>query len=224
MTEKPVIFTIMGVTGDLAQKKLFPALFDLYRKEKFPRNFHIVGFSRREIGQNGFHELVKAAIEKKSALKDKTEDFLKSISYCQGQYDDIDAYKKLSAHLDSLDEKFGHGTSSKKLFYLSVPPELYELIARHLSLSGLTKNRESSRILIEKPLGKDLPSALKLNRLLGSLFNEKQIYRIDHYLAKETVQNILTFRFSNSVFEPIWNRKHIEFVEINLFEKGGIEG
>ncbi|MBX4211150.1 hypothetical protein KW783_04250 [Candidatus Parcubacteria bacterium] len=195
MTEKPVIFTIMGVTGDLAQKKLFPALFDLYRKGKFSKNFHIVGFSRRELGQSGFHELVKTSIEKKGISNDKSEAFLKNISYCQGQYDDIDAYKKLSAHLDIIDEKFGsQGASSSKLFYLSVPPELYELIARQLSVSGLTKHKESSRILIEKPLGKDLQSALKLNRLLGSLFVEERSLFGERNGAKYSDVSFFEFR------------------------------
>ncbi len=223
MKEKtPTCFVILGVTGDLAQKKLFPALLDLYAKDVLPSSFHIIGFSRREMRTEEFRDFVKEAISKKNHgySPNLVEKFLSHLSYVQGLFDDLSAYKRLASYLSAIDMQLEQ--CSNKLFYLSVPPTLYEMICTNLSKSGLMipcgGGLGWARLLIEKPFGKDIETARMLDGLLGQLFQEEQIFRIDHYLAKETMQNILAFRFSNTLFEPLWNNKHIQSVEINLYE------
>ncbi len=225
---EPTALVIFGATGDLARKKLFPALFDLYGKGKLPKKFQIICFGRRELSIEQYREFIKAAIQDKKKDVDTASfnDFLNTIKYVRGLFEDDTSYKGLSDELARADHNFN--VCSNKLFYLAVPPTLYELILNKLSHSGLTipcSNGEGwTRVLIEKPFGKDTETARRLDRLLGKLFNETQIFRIDHYLAKETLQNILAFRFSNAIFEPIWDNKHIERIEIRILEKNGIEG
>lgn len=227
----PTTFIIFGVTGDLAQKKLFPALLHLYSGGIMPPLFRIVGVSRRDMDDTGFRDFAKKTIFPSSEYDQKIiDEFLSKVSYVQGQFDDNKLYAKLSGHLEKVDETFK--SCSNKLFYLSVPPSLYELILTNLSFSGLTIPCKEdwvgksdslvgwTRVLIEKPFGENIETARRLDKLLGSLFEEEQIFRIDHYLAKETIQNILTFRFSNTLFEPLWNKDHIQSVEINLLESG----
>lgn len=222
----PTIFSIFGVTGDLAQKKILPALIDLYAKDLLPERFAIVGVARRDLSRDEFVQFVKEAVVKKKEYDRETLDsFLEKIQYSQGQFDESATYTNTNKLLQSIDEKWGQ--CSNKLFYLSVPPTLYKLIATHLSESGLSEpcsdNEGWSRILIEKPFGKDVQTAQELDMLLGKLFDEEQIYRIDHYLAKQTLQNILAFRFSNTIFESLWNKKHIDKVDIRLFENHTVE-
>ncbi len=230
MTEKapkgrenvPTIFVIFGITGDLAHRKLIPALFSLYKKKDLPDAFKIVGFSRSVTSQEDLLKVLNESLDAKGIKKDPLRaSFLAAASFIQGNFSEVDSYARLHAHLEELDEKIGQCTN--KLFYLAVPPSLYETIAKNLSVSGLTlpcdDKRGWTRVLVEKPFGNNLATAKKLDALFGRLFKEEQIFRIDHYLAKETVQNILTFRFVNTIFEPLWNAKHIEKISIELHEK-----
>ncbi|MCI5108438.1 MAG: glucose-6-phosphate dehydrogenase [Candidatus Pacebacteria bacterium] len=214
----PTIFAIFGVTGDLAQKKIFPALFDLYKKKLLPEKFQIVGIARRDLSLDEFKDFVRDTI-------DGEDGFIDHLKYSQGQFDDGTTYQKVKDLTEEIDNEWGQ--CSNKLFYLSVPPSLYELILNNLSSADLSKVCDDmngwTRVLIEKPFGKDVDTARKLDELLGKLFKEEQIYRIDHYLGKQTLQNILAFRFSNTIFEPLWNRKYIKSIDINLFEEKTIE-
>jgi len=222
----PTIFVIFGVTGDLAARKLLPALLSLYSKKLLPTRFNIIGFSRRPFSREEFRDLIRGRLNVRPG-EFKEEDikhFLDHISYEQGLFDEKGAYDRLAAHIKEIDARWGQ--CSNKLFHLSVPPSLYEGILGNLSGSGLTKPCADetgwTRILIEKPFGRDLENAKALDKLLGKLFREEQIFRIDHYLAKESLQNILAFRFSNSLFEPIWRREFIDKIHIKLFEAGGV--
>ena len=223
----PTCIVIFGVTGDLASRKLFPALFDLFQKGALPEKYRIVGFSRRPLSQDEFAKIITDSLAKKNPCAEKLADFLARSSYQQGNFDELVSYEGLAKRLAEIDEK-EFGQCSNKLFYLSVPPNLYEGIFNQLSHSGLTipcgGDKGWTRVLVEKPFGRDSESAERLDMLLGKLFKEEQIFRIDHYLAKETLQNILTFRFSNSIFEPLWNREHVESVHIRLFEKLDLQG
>jgi len=218
----PTILVIFGATGDLAQRKLLPALFDLYEKEYLPTTFRIVGFSRGARTREEFHDFVRDAIvRKKNRYSQKRLSvFLSRIFYQQGFFDQGVAYHDLATTLITLDREIGQCTN--KLFHLAVSPSYYETILKNLAHSGLTipcsADAGWTRVLVEKPFGRDLETAQKLDQLLGKLFREEQIFRIDHYIAKETIQNILTFRFSNTIFEPVWNARYIEKVEIKLLE------
>lgn len=224
----PTIFVIFGITGDLARGKLVPALFDLYLKNRLPQKYQIVGYSRRDFSESEFREFVTELLEYRIGDVDKNSvtEFSKHFTYSKGLFEDEQAYRTLGSHLKELDE-IHFGKCSNKLFYLAVPPTHYENILNNLASSGLTipcgGEEGWTRILVEKPFGTNVQSAKNLDMLLGRLFKESQVFRIDHYLAKETLQNILAFRFSNSIFEPLWNRDYIEKVEINLFEHDTIE-
>ncbi len=224
----PTIFVIFGITGDLASRKLLPALLGLYSRKLLPPRFAIIGFSRRTFSREEFRESLRGRLNVRPGQY-KEEDikhFLDHISYEQGLFHDPAAYVRLHARLMTIDERWGQ--CSNKLFHLSVPPKLYEGVLTHLASSELTKPCDDetgwTRVLIEKPFGNDIENARSLDKLLGKLFDEKQIFRIDHYLAKEALQNIMAFRFRNPIFEPMWNRASIDKVHIKLFEKGGIEG
>jgi len=220
---KPTTIVIFGVTGDLASRKIIPALFDLYRENMLPERFHIVGFSRRGWSNAQFQKFLKPLIKKsnKRASEKSIADFLKNTCFQEGTFDNLQSYRALGEKTLEIDEMMNG--CANKLFYLATPPIHYGSIFKHLARSGLTipcgGEEGWTRVLVEKPFGKDLNTAQKLDTLMAQLFREEQIFRIDHYLAKETLQNILTFRFSNTLFEPIWNREHIERVEIKLLEK-----
>lgn len=224
----PTIFVIFGITGDLAARKLLPALLALFVNKLLPSNFAIVGFSRRYFTREEFRDLIRSRINIKVG-QFKEEDikhFLDHMSYEQGNFDSVPAYSRLKERLNNIDDSWGQ--CSNKIFHLSVPPNLYEGILVNLASSKLTEPCDDltgwTRILIEKPFGNDITTARLLDKLLGKLFKEEQIFRIDHYLAKEAIQNIIAFRFANNMFEPIWNKKHIEKVHIKLYEKNGAEG
>ncbi|GBE16866.1 glucose-6-phosphate 1-dehydrogenase [bacterium BMS3Abin15] len=217
----PTIFVILGVTGDLSQREIIPALFDLFTDGYLPDKFKIVGFSRRNMKEEEFEQFIKNIISKsRKHSSHKAKKFLDRTSYQQGFFNDIKTYRKISDQLRTIDDGFGQ--CSNKLFYLAVPPIFYDVIFQNLHDSMLAKPCSDeagwTRVLVEKPFGKDVKTAQKLDKKLGKLFKEEQIFRIDHYLAKETVQNILSFRFSNLIFEPIWNSKYIEKVEIKFLE------
>jgi glucose-6-phosphate 1-dehydrogenase len=230
MTEKPTSIILFGITGDLAQKKILPALYDLYLTERLPQHTRIIGFSRRPFSEKDIQEFVGNILP-----KEYDKNFLELITYVQGEFDDEQAYSRLGEHLHMLDEKYMDGCSNK-LFYLSVPPALYENIATQISASGLSTpclprrssakagdDRDSyARILVEKPFGSDFNSAEKLDELFGSLFAEEQIFRIDHYLAKDALRTMLERRRNDESLGKRWNNEHIEKVEINLFETGRI--
>ncbi len=222
----PTLFIIFGATGDLAQKKIFPALFDLYTKGLLPDQFFVIAFARRPFEQADFATYVAEIITQHlhtTAQKNDEEavrGFCDHIDYVRGTFDDEESFLNLAEHLKKRDDDIGQCTN--KLFHLAVPPTYYELLLRQLSQSGLTvpcsDDMGWTRVLIEKPFGNDLETAQKLDMLLGTLFKEEQIFRIDHYLAKETVQNILVFRFANILFAPVWDRAYIEKVELRLWE------
>ena len=222
-TTPATIMVIFGVTGDLSRRKLLPSLFDLEANGMLPSKLRIIGFSRRDWSQNEFLSYVEEVLENRGG-HEKTfiQKFLKKFIYCHALFDDSHAYQRLGEHIISI-ERSVFKKCANKLYYLAVPPLFYERIFRELALSGLTipcgGNEGWARILVEKPFGSDVKTAKKLDLLLGLLFKEEQIFRIDHYLAKEALQNILAFRFSNALFEPVWNYAHIDNIAISLFEK-----
>ncbi|QQS61554.1 MAG: glucose-6-phosphate dehydrogenase [Candidatus Moraniibacteriota bacterium] len=227
--KKAITFLIFGITGDLSRKKLIPSLWDLYCDGILTKGqFRIIGLSRSEYGIIAFQEYVREVITK--TRSNVNEEMLKSFSECFiyeiGVFEDPDIYKQLTKQLRFQDKIFG--SCSEKIVYLAVSPERYETIFENIHFSGLlrtcSENGSLGRILVEKPFGKNTQTAQLLDDKLGALFEERQIFRIDHYLAKETIQNILNFRFANHIFEPLWNKDHIESVEIRLVESFGIEG
>ncbi len=219
------IFVIFGATGDLMTKKLVPALYELYRKKMLPPLFQIVGFSRREITPAEFQKQIEGIITSGAKDVSHAAAFAKLFTYTQGVFDSKEAYQSLAEYLGRKDGEWR--LCSNKLFYLAVPPEHYGTIFENLKGSGLTipcsPEEGWTRVIVEKPFGKDLKTAEALDRQLGNLFKEEQIYRIDHYLGKETVENILAFRFSNSFLAPAWNRENIESIHLAFFEKDGVE-
>lgn len=222
----PTILVVFGATGDLMAKKIVPALFHLFRKDKLPNRFKVIGFARRELSNEEFQKSILQILSAHKDVSVKTcEAFCKLFSYERGTFEDKKGYASLSAALKDIDA--GWSMCSNKLFYLAVPPQFYENIFNHLASSGLTapcsKEEGWSRVIVEKPFGKNLKTAEHLDELLLALFKEAQIYRIDHYLAKEMVQNILAFRFSNNLFEKTWDKNSIEKVEIKLWERIGVE-
>ena len=221
-----MVFVIFGGTGDLSSRYLLPALFDLYLKNTFLIEFKIVGFAGRELSDKSYREFIKESLKKHKRNKEKINNFLKNVFYKQGKFEDPESYHRLGKFLMDIDKEIVK--CSDKLFYLATPPVFYDDIFKNLANSGLSipcvGDKGWTRVLVEKPFGKDIKTAQKLDKKLGLLFKESQIFRIDHYMAKEAMQNILAFRFSNSLFEPVWNNKYIEKIEIKLFEKLGIEG
>ncbi|MEK7084701.1 MAG: glucose-6-phosphate dehydrogenase, partial [Patescibacteria group bacterium] len=224
----PTVFVIFGMTGDLSENKLLPALFDVFAKRLLPEKFRVVGFSRRELSEKDMAALLQSAVQKKFHRHTKRDvaRFAERLSYIQGDFGDNNSYRALVDHLKSIDDGFAQ--CSNKLFYLAVSPVHYATIFRQLAASGLTKPCGGefgwTRVLVEKPFGRDTKTAKQLDTLLSRLFKEEQIFRIDHYLEKEMIQNIVTFRFANAMFEPVWNREYIDRVEIRLLEKEGIAG
>lgn len=222
-TPPPTIITIFGATGDLATRKLISSLFDLFQNGYLPFAFKVIGVSRRPLSHEDYREIAKNSILSKGGplKEDILEEFLAHISYTQGTFDDTESYERLKGVLEIEESLFGQCTN--KLFYLAVPPVYYKGIFEKLADSGLTKPCSDetgwTRILVEKPFGNNIETAQELDQVLGRLFKEEQIFRIDHYLAKEALQDILMFRFSNMLFEPLWNSTYIEKVEIVLHEK-----
>ena len=214
----PTTLVIFGATGDLAKRKLFSALFSLSRQGMLPKKFKIVGFSKSRLSASEFQKFIL------KATNSGDKGFVKNVMYQPGLFEDLDAYRKLGDILVKTDKEFK--TCSNKLFYLAVAPKYYKTIFENLANSGLTISCSDgegwTRVLVEKPFGEDMYAAKELDELLSKLFREEQIFRIDHYLARETMQNILAFRFSNRIFEPLWNNQYIDRVELKLLEKGGV--
>ena len=212
---------IFGATGDLTSRKLAPALFDLYCKGILPKNMRIIGFARRNLSEGEFKDTLSKALKPSPGKKD----FLNLFSYIQGDFDNLTGYKELKKLLGFQDNQWKYCTN--KLFYLAVPPQHYNSIISNLDKSGLTEpcgpNEGWTRVILEKPFGSDLETARLLDDKLARLFQEEQIYRIDHFLGKESLQNILAFRFGNTMFEPLWNNKYIDHIQIISTETLGVE-
>jgi len=218
---------IFGSTGDLTHRKLLPALYNLALETHLPAGFSVVGFARRPYTDEQFREQALESINQYSRQKPVNpqvwESFASGIHYLQSDFHNPAGYEKLTEMLNKLDHE--RGTGGNRIFYLSTPPSQYPDIIQNLGAAGLNKNRKGwTRIIIEKPFGRDLASARELNRQVGKVFREEQVYRIDHYLGKETVQNILVFRFANGIFEPVWNRRYVDHVQITVAENVGLEG
>ena len=222
---KPFLLVIFGASGDLSKKKLFPALYRLDRDGLLPANFCILGTARAAMDQGGFRGLIREAVETAfgNNFDVKAWDaFSSRLYYHAGEYDSLGSYVALKGRIEDLERT--HDTRGNRIFYLAVPPTVYEIAVTNLGASGLSREEGGfTHIAIEKPIGSDLGSARKLNEVLRASFLERQVYRMDHYLAKETVQNILMFRFANAIFEPLWNRRYIDHVQITVSETIGIE-
>jgi glucose-6-phosphate 1-dehydrogenase len=222
----PCVIVIFGASGDLTNRKLMPALFSLVCEGLLPEQFSIVGVARSEMNHDSFRDKVKQGVEKFSRIKPsqckRWSAFAQNLFYHQANYDDPEGYQRLSNLLAEIDEKVGGACNC--LFYLSTPPLLYPVIIEQLGKAGLARQTETNwrRIIIEKPFGHDLASATELNHQVHEVFHESQVYRIDHYLGKETVQNLLVFRFANAIFEPLWNRNYIDHVQVTVSEEVGL--
>lgn len=224
---EPCSIVIFGASGDLTSRKLIPALYHLYVEKRLPNPFRIIGFARREKSDASWRDELKAAFQKFSRTKQVDEaawtQFAANLVYCQGDLEDPAAYAKLSQTLAGFPAP---ELQKNLLFYLSISPSQFAQVVEHLNnaklLSRHPLNGGWQRVVVEKPFGHDLASAQKLNSDLTQFAQEKQIYRIDHYLGKETVQNILMFRFSNSIFEQLWNRQSVDHVQITVGEKLGV--
>lgn len=223
----PALMVIFGASGDLAQRKLLPALYNLVQKGLLPADFTILGYSRTPYSDDEFRELARHGVEKHADVEFQESAwaaFAQGIFYVAGGYDDPAGFARLQARITEL-EGF-RPTGKNRLFYLSTPPSVYEAVATQLGQADLVRPAGEScwtRLVVEKPFGRDLASAHALNDHLLRIFDEDQIYRIDHYLGKETVQNILVFRFANGIFEPVWNRNYVEHVQITVSESIGVE-
>ncbi|RLT44172.1 MAG: glucose-6-phosphate dehydrogenase [Chloroflexi bacterium] len=223
----PALMVIFGASGDLAQRKLLPALYNLVQKGLLPDDFTIVGYSRTDYSDEKFREMARSGVEKHTDVEfkeDAWQSFAQGIFYVAGGYDDASGFARLKARIEELDQS--RNTGRNHLFYLATPPSVYESVATQLGQADLVHPAEAkcwTRLVVEKPFGHDLSSAQALNEHLLGIFDEDQIYRIDHYLGKETVQNILVFRFANGIFEPIWNRNYVDHVQITVSESIGVE-
>jgi glucose-6-phosphate 1-dehydrogenase len=224
------ILVVFGATGDLMERKIVPALYHLREKGRLPQRFRVLGFARRDIPDPLFRDRVCDTVGRHhGGAPDSSllRDFASGFTYLQGHFDEVDAYGRLADALNAIDDEWDE--CANKLFYLAVPPDNYRTILERLAASGLTAPCSDAapggwtRVIVEKPFGRDTATARELDELLGSLFEEQQIYRIDHYLAKEMLQGMMSFRFSNNLFEPSWNNKAIDRIEINLIETLGAE-
>ncbi|MCS3529093.1 glucose-6-phosphate dehydrogenase [Chryseobacterium sp. JUb7] len=222
---QPSSIIIFGATGDLAKRKLFPAFFNLFIEGRMPDQFNILALGRADKNNDDFRKYIKENLilfsRNQAAIDTHWEKFQSHIIYFRHQIAEENSYIELNTKLKTLDSEYG--VRGNRLFYLSIGPDFVTTISEHLKNTALAANPTQDRIIIEKPFGHDKDSAIELNKLLSSSFEEEQIYRIDHYLGKETVQNILAFRFGNSIFEPLWNCKYIESVQITVAEEVGVE-
>ena len=224
---EPCAIVLFGATGDLTHRKLVPALYHLDQAGHFPGECAIVGFARRDWSDQQFRDELKKSLvnPKDPGFEDSWTDFSPRIFFNRSNFDEPDGYEKLKKKLEEVDAS--HGTRGNRLYYLAVSPEYFSVIVEQLGKAGLIYKDDSgpwSRVIIEKPFGHDLASARELNRDVSKILREDQIYRIDHYLGKETVQNILALRFGNSMFEPLWDRRHVESVQITAAEELGMAG
>ncbi len=225
----PCVMVIFGASGDLTQRKLVPALYHLERDGLLSESFAVIGMSREPLTHEAFrsrlNDRVQGFLGSEKLNREAWDRLLKKLYYHPGAGQDEKSYEGLKGLYDELSRT--HKTGGNGVFYLATPPSLFAPIVEQLGRCGLVKEKEGEgfrRVVIEKPFGHDLESAEKLNHTITSVLSESQIYRIDHYLGKETVQNIMVFRFSNGIFEPIWNRSYIDSVQITVAETLGVEG
>ena len=226
----PCALVVFGVTGDLAKKKLIPAVYDLANRGLLPAGFVLLGFARRDWGDGDFEQLARAAAQKgaRTEFRESTWRRLSdSIKFLPGSFDDDAAFDTLAEMLTDLDAS--HGTQGNAAFYLSIPPAAFPTVLKQMQRTGMAESHPGGesdagwrRVVVEKPFGHDLPSSRALNALVDDVFTAPDVFRIDHYLGKETVQNLLALRFANTLFEPIWNSHHVDSVQITMAEDGGI--
>ena len=223
----PTVIVIFGASGDLTSRKLIPAVYNLGVDNLLPADFFLVGYGRKPIPEDEYREHARSSVEEFSrrSLNAEIWDRLGGqISYQPGGYDDLEAFKHLADRLDALEKEVGRDL--QLLFYISTPPQVFEPILENLGCSGLARRKIDTplftKVIVEKPFGKDLDTAQHLNRVILQQFEEKQVYRIDHYLGKETVQDLLVHRFANAIFEPIWNREYVDCVQITVAESIGV--
>ncbi|MEI7551257.1 MAG: glucose-6-phosphate dehydrogenase [Verrucomicrobiota bacterium] len=223
----PTVVVIFGASGDLTARKLIPAVYNLSVDGLLPADFHLVGFGRKAISDENFRALAKDAVREFSRRELNPDDWDRiaaRTTYVAGDYDEPAAFVRLAAQIAAIEQRIGHEVQT--LFYISTPPSVFAPILRHLGASGLAGKYlgqdHHAKVIIEKPFGRDLGSALELNTTIRGVFAEHQVYRIDHYLGKETVQDLLVQRFANAIFEPLWNRNFIDSVQITVAEEGGV--
>jgi len=227
---EPCTVTIFGASGDLTARMLVPALYELARDRALPEEFAVVGFARQPLGAEGVRAKLEEAVARFARRKPIDREVWRwlagRIDWVSGGYDDLDAYVRLGERLANLERT--KGLPGNRLYYLATPPDVFPVILDRLRASGLVRHGAVAapwtRVVIEKPFGHDLESSRALDRVASAALDERQIFRIDHYLGKETVQNLLVFRFGNAVFEPLWNRAHVQHVEITAAETIGVEG
>lgn len=225
----PCVVVIFGASGDLTKRKLVPALFHLMQQRLIPAEFAVLGSARQVMSDDDFRTAMREALGKYGGEDqiDETvwESFARGLYYLPGNFDDPETYPRIKEKLATIDAE--RGTRGNRIFYLSTAPQFFEVISEQLGAAGLAQPESDQswvRLIVEKPFGHDLASARELNEKLAAVFHENQVYRIDHYLGKETVQNLLVFRFANSIFEPVWNRQYIDHVQITNAEAIGVEG
>jgi glucose-6-phosphate 1-dehydrogenase len=221
-TLPPQAVVIFGASGDLTRRKLLPAFYHLFLEGMLPKGFAISGYALDDWTDEDFRDHAHDAIKEFASHAPEGEvwrDFSDHLTYLSGNFTDANAFSMLADHLKSVDKD--HGTGGNRFFHTATPSSVFPDVVRLLGESGLSKN---ARIVFEKPFGHDLESARALNRTIHEVFDESQVFRIDHYLGKDTVQNILAFRFSNGLFEPVWNRRYLDSVQITVAENIGIEG
>ncbi|MFC4336274.1 glucose-6-phosphate dehydrogenase [Salininema proteolyticum] len=223
---EPCALVIFGVTGDLARKKLIPAVYDLANRGLLPASFVVLGFARRDWGDETFEEVArKAAMEHaRTPWREEIWNRLNgNFKFIPGSFEDDEAFDRLQSELESLSES--HGIAGNAAFYFSVPPAAFPIVLNQLERTGMADNEKSGgwrRVVVEKPFGHDQASSQELNELVDTVFTPQDVYRIDHYLGKETVQNIFALRFANAMFEPIWNSHYVDHVQITMAEDVGI--
>ena len=226
-SDEPFTLVIFGASGDLTNRKLIPALWSLYAARTLPEPFVIIGTGRTGMTDEAFRDKMREGVKEFARLKIPNDNvwsrFAPSLVYVPGDPNDAELYARLRAALEDVARR--HGGPVNRLYYLSTPPSLYDDITRQLGKAGLAEEQGGwTRLVVEKPFGHDLRSAQELNQLVTSVFREEQVYRIDHYLGKETVQNILALRFANGILEPLWNRSHVAEVQFTVAETVGVEG